>query len=402
MTNTQPKQLQGKTNEVKPQYEEKSYNCYRIIIRNIRCRAMHEWIQPRTIRAPQAHECMRATHSAHSGKQAKQWRRGKRESPARPKEVHENYPLGLKKLSRTLPGTNRLEQHAEIDLTKIPLTTSWMEPGHTHCSAQVSVNNSGPEDHGKNHKKDQLGQKSRNTAHAAPQRFPQSGLLSTPNWYRTSSMKRGFQPHYPRSKLNGQSPAIWKILGRSISDLKTVINPAYSSARTYKPDLESNSSRSLQTTLSTDHTLATVQILAVQLSHAIQLSCQQVGCFEQKPWLVEAISRYDAKGEQPTCHPLCMHCRPRSGPWLLWLEPSKPVGGPVGGTPAMVAGEESTNAGRVGVAQELSGGSCVGLGLHVGPDGSIKQHAEPLGSLGLNGAGDDPVDEYIPTGGEDL
>ncbi|KZV51527.1 hypothetical protein F511_35671 [Dorcoceras hygrometricum] len=25
-------------------------------------------------------------------------------------------------------------------------------------------------------------------------------------------------------------------------------------------------------------------------------------------------------------------------------------------------------------------------------------HAEPLGSLGLNGAGDDPVDEYIPTG----
>ncbi|KZV55779.1 hypothetical protein F511_12262 [Dorcoceras hygrometricum] len=32
----------------------------------------------------------------------------------------------------------------------------------------------------------------------------------------------------------------------------------------------------------------------------------------------------------------------------------------------------------------------------------IPEHAEPLGSLGLNGAGDDPVDEYIPTGGEDL
>ncbi|KZV46108.1 hypothetical protein F511_30685 [Dorcoceras hygrometricum] len=30
------------------------------------------------------------------------------------------------------------------------------------------------------------------------------------------------------------------------------------------------------------------------------------------------------------------------------------------------------------------------------------EHAEPLGSLGLNGAGDDPTDEYIPTGGEDL
>ncbi|KZV49692.1 hypothetical protein F511_23649 [Dorcoceras hygrometricum] len=29
-------------------------------------------------------------------------------------------------------------------------------------------------------------------------------------------------------------------------------------------------------------------------------------------------------------------------------------------------------------------------------------HAEPLGSLGLNGAGDDPVDELIPTGGDDL
>ncbi|KZV50111.1 mitochondrial substrate carrier family protein Y [Dorcoceras hygrometricum] len=28
----------------------------------------------------------------------------------------------------------------------------------------------------------------------------------------------------------------------------------------------------------------------------------------------------------------------------------------------------------------------------------IGEHAEPLGSLGLNGAGDDPVDEHIPTG----
>ncbi|KZV53148.1 mediator of RNA polymerase II transcription subunit 23 [Dorcoceras hygrometricum] len=32
--------------------------------------------------------------------------------------------------------------------------------------------------------------------------------------------------------------------------------------------------------------------------------------------------------------------------------------------------------------------------------GSI-ENAEPLGSLGLNGAGDDPLD-FIPTGGEDL
>ncbi|KZV18094.1 zinc finger family protein [Dorcoceras hygrometricum] len=31
-----------------------------------------------------------------------------------------------------------------------------------------------------------------------------------------------------------------------------------------------------------------------------------------------------------------------------------------------------------------------------------EEHAEPLGSLGLNGAGDDPVDEFIPTGGDDL
>ncbi|KZV55226.1 Leucine-rich repeat receptor protein kinase EXS precursor [Dorcoceras hygrometricum] len=31
-----------------------------------------------------------------------------------------------------------------------------------------------------------------------------------------------------------------------------------------------------------------------------------------------------------------------------------------------------------------------------------EQHAEPLGSLGLNGAGDDPVVEFIPTGGDDL
>ncbi|KZV20436.1 Flowering time control protein FCA [Dorcoceras hygrometricum] len=29
------------------------------------------------------------------------------------------------------------------------------------------------------------------------------------------------------------------------------------------------------------------------------------------------------------------------------------------------------------------------------------EHADPLGSLDLNGAGDDPVD-FVPTGGEDL
>ncbi|KZV31431.1 cyanidin-3-O-glucoside 2-O-glucuronosyltransferase-like [Dorcoceras hygrometricum] len=28
------------------------------------------------------------------------------------------------------------------------------------------------------------------------------------------------------------------------------------------------------------------------------------------------------------------------------------------------------------------------------------EHAEPLGSLGLNGTGDDHADEYIPTGGK--
>ncbi|KZV47096.1 conserved oligomeric Golgi complex subunit 5 [Dorcoceras hygrometricum] len=32
----------------------------------------------------------------------------------------------------------------------------------------------------------------------------------------------------------------------------------------------------------------------------------------------------------------------------------------------------------------------------------LAEHDEPLGSLGLNGAGDDPADEYIPIGGEDL
>ncbi|KZV14020.1 hypothetical protein F511_44600 [Dorcoceras hygrometricum] len=31
-----------------------------------------------------------------------------------------------------------------------------------------------------------------------------------------------------------------------------------------------------------------------------------------------------------------------------------------------------------------------------------REHPEPLDSLGLNGAGDDPVDELIPTGGDDL
>ncbi|KZV47123.1 phycocyanobilin ferredoxin oxidoreductase-like protein [Dorcoceras hygrometricum] len=31
-----------------------------------------------------------------------------------------------------------------------------------------------------------------------------------------------------------------------------------------------------------------------------------------------------------------------------------------------------------------------------------EEHTEPLGSLGLNGAGDDPVDELVPTGGDDL
>ncbi|KZV19298.1 magnesium-chelatase subunit chlh-like protein chloroplast precursor [Dorcoceras hygrometricum] len=30
----------------------------------------------------------------------------------------------------------------------------------------------------------------------------------------------------------------------------------------------------------------------------------------------------------------------------------------------------------------------------------MAEHAEPLGLLGLNGAGDDLVDEYVPTGGD--
>ncbi|KZV13957.1 melanoma-associated antigen 10-like [Dorcoceras hygrometricum] len=33
--------------------------------------------------------------------------------------------------------------------------------------------------------------------------------------------------------------------------------------------------------------------------------------------------------------------------------------------------------------------------------GRMIEHVEPLGSLGLNDAGDDPVD-FMPTGGEDL
>ncbi|KZV53665.1 hypothetical protein F511_38165 [Dorcoceras hygrometricum] len=33
--------------------------------------------------------------------------------------------------------------------------------------------------------------------------------------------------------------------------------------------------------------------------------------------------------------------------------------------------------------------------------GKVIEHAGPLDSLGLNGAGDDPVD-FMPTGGEDL
>ncbi|KZV42597.1 hypothetical protein F511_33214 [Dorcoceras hygrometricum] len=56
---------------------------------------------------PQAHVCMGATHSAHSGKQTKAGRRGAQRLPARPQEVHGNYLLGLKRediQARTVKG----------------------------------------------------------------------------------------------------------------------------------------------------------------------------------------------------------------------------------------------------------------------------------------------------------
>ncbi|KZV24068.1 hypothetical protein F511_24375 [Dorcoceras hygrometricum] len=69
---------------------------------------------------------------------------------------------------------------------------------------------------------------------------------------------------------------------------------------------------------------------------------------------------------------------------LFRLGPPGPGGGPGGGVPA--SGDRSRE-------NECNVGGWSWLRL---------RHAEPLDSLGLNGAGDDPADEFTSTGGEDI
>ncbi|KZV29238.1 hypothetical protein F511_36991 [Dorcoceras hygrometricum] len=81
--------------------------------------------------------------------------------------------------------------------------------------------------------------------------------------------------------------------------------------------------------------------------------------------------------EQPPSSHSCVHQGSRLGPWPGQLGSTGPGGGPTDEAPIMVEEARRTNGEK------------------------LIEHAEPLGSLGLNGAGDGPVD-FIPTGGEDL
>ncbi|KZV31114.1 hypothetical protein F511_30529 [Dorcoceras hygrometricum] len=73
--------------------------------------------------------------------------------------------------------------------------------------------------------------------------------------------------------------------------------------------------------------------------------------------------------------------------WLVHRGPADPgVVLPTGLRPVVVGGGRTKGCGR-----RRRGEHCMGI-----------EHDEPLASLGLNGAGDDRADEYIPTGHEDL
>ncbi|KZV50832.1 hypothetical protein F511_27912 [Dorcoceras hygrometricum] len=115
-------------------------------------------------------------------------------------------------------------------------------------------------------------------------------------------------------------------------------------------------------------------------------------------------------------------CGRRFEPWIGLGEPTGLGGGPVGGVrPAAVgAGRHErkeyfrgiemmcgkfTMSG-IKIPEPMNPCSCIkSLWIHVitiwGSDNIKIEHAGPLGSLGLNGTGDDPTD-FIPTDGEDL
>ncbi|KZV15881.1 hypothetical protein F511_21846 [Dorcoceras hygrometricum] len=111
-------------------------------------------------------------------------------------------------------------------------------------------------------------------------------------------------------------------------------------------------------------------------------------------------------GEQHSSPRSCALCSPRQRSWLVPLEPAGPGGGPVGGTPARggrsKANEALKVAGRMRRQRRLARWARVLSWAGRFDWTDWLEHAEPLSSLGLNAAGDDPVDEYIPTGGEDL
>ncbi|KZV25805.1 hypothetical protein F511_27868 [Dorcoceras hygrometricum] len=105
-----------------------------------------------------------------------------------------------------------------------------------------------------------------------------------------------------------------------------------------------------------------------------------------------------------TCSDPFSLVRKRFEPRLVSLEPSGHGGDPAGRALAVVARSGRMNAKTRGWSwRRLLSGKHRGV-TYRDPDlrsgEPHRHHAEPLGSLGLNGAGDDPVDEYILTGGK--
>ncbi|KZV56157.1 hypothetical protein F511_29670 [Dorcoceras hygrometricum] len=106
--------------------------------------------------------------------------------------------------------------------------------------------------------------------------------------------------------------------------------------------------------------------------------------------------------ELPDSCASCVKCGSRLGPWLGPGQSSGPGGGPTGGTLSMGGWSRRADGWKLACRVCVCGVRVVAFVLHglAGSAGPI-EHAGPLGSLGLNGAEDDPMD-FMPIEGDDL
>ncbi|KZV37638.1 hypothetical protein F511_03944 [Dorcoceras hygrometricum] len=189
---------------------------------------------------------------------------------------------------------NRYQRkQAQDDISyQIPQHSSQLKAGHTHCSVQVSTNSSGLAAQGKNHKEVLSAKISKKSALFKliylTVEASQLRTTTTNNRALSTSKVNAKKRNYLVQKCRAIRGVSNRVIQNS-SDLLTVFSPAYSSARTYKLALTSNSLNSLPAMLSTDHALATSlpHCSAYARSSALaydtayephQLSCKQIKC----------------------------------------------------------------------------------------------------------------------------